>query len=63
MSEPTHDQVERLLWGVYDRCYSWAQDNCERTVSTTDNFNRLFMAVADLAQALAGGYRNGGQRQ
>lgn len=63
MSQPAHEQIEDLLWLVHDECMAFARDNNERTVSNADNFSRLFIALADLAKSLAGGYREGGLRQ
>jgi hypothetical protein len=60
MTEPTHDQIEPLLWMVHDECMSWLTDHRERTVPTNERIDRLIMAIADLAKALAGGYREGG---
>ena len=63
MSDPTHNDIERLLWFVHDECRDFITANSEQTISTADNFSRLFTVLADLAVALAGGYREGGLRQ
>jgi hypothetical protein len=62
MTEPTHDQIEPLLWLVHDDCMSWLTDHHERTVPTDKRIDRLILAIAGLAKALAGGYRTGGYR-
>jgi hypothetical protein len=63
MSDIKHDSIDPLLWMVHDECMSWITDARERTVSTNERLDRLTMAIADLAKALAGGYREGGLRQ
>lgn len=60
MSDIKHEQIEPLLWLVHDDCMSWITDGRERTVSIDQRLDRLTMAIADLAKALAGGYRAGG---
>ena len=62
MSNIEHTKIEPLLWMVHDECMSWLTDARERTVSTDERIDRLTMAIADLAKALAGGYRVGGYK-
>ncbi len=63
MSDIRHQLIEPLLWMVHNECMEWLTDARERTVSTDERIDRLTMAIADLAKALAGGYREGGYRQ
>jgi hypothetical protein len=63
MSDIKHSTIEPLLWMVHDECMDWLTESSERTISTNQRLDRLTMAIADLAKALAGGYREGGLRQ
>jgi hypothetical protein len=63
MSDIKHAAIEPLLWSVHDECMSFLTDAREYTVSTNERIDRLTLAIADLAKALAGGYREGGLRQ
>lgn len=63
MSEPSRESIERLLWFVHDEFMGFAEASNEHTVSVQMNFDRLFIGLADLAKAIAGGYREGGLRQ
>jgi hypothetical protein len=63
MSDIKHTAIEPLLWMVHDECMDWLTDSRERTVPIDEKLNRLTMAIADLAKALAGGYREEGLRQ
>jgi hypothetical protein len=63
MSDIKHTAIEPLLWMVHDECMGFLTEARERTVSTNERIDRLTLAIADLAKALAGGYREGGLRQ
>ncbi len=63
MTDIQHRLVEPLLWMVHDECMEWLTDAREHTVPIDEKIDRLTMAIADLAKALAGGYREGGLRQ
>lgn len=62
MSTIEHKSIEPLLWMVHDECMEWLTDTRERTVSLDTRLDRLTMAIADLAKALAGGYRKDGYK-
>lgn len=63
MSNIDHKKVENLFWGVHDDCISWATASREHTVTVDEKLDRLMLALASLAVALAGGYRKDGERQ
>lgn len=63
MSNIEHKKVENLFWFVHDECYSWLTGHREHKVSIDQKIDRLIMAIGDLATALAGGYREDGERQ
>ena len=61
--EPTPEGREKLLWFVHDNFMSWLTDARERTVSDSEKLDRIMLGLADLAMALAGGYRENGVRE
>ena len=63
MTEPTHDEIEPLLWSVHDDFMMWLREATERPISTDQKLDRIMLGLASLAKALAGGYRAGGSRQ
>lgn len=62
-TEPSKQDLERMLWFVHDDCMEWLTDSRERTVTDSEKLDRLMLGLASLAKALAGGYREGGLRQ
>lgn len=62
-TEPTNESVEHLLWLVHDECMNQLTSFREQTIHTDQKIDRLFLILADLSKALAGGYREGGLRE
>ncbi len=63
MTEPTHDEIEPMLWLVHDDFMDWLGEAREKTISVDQKLDRIMLGLATLAKALAGGYRAGGLRQ
>ncbi len=61
--EPTPESREQLLWFVHDEFMNWLTDARENTVTDSQKLDRIMLGLADLAKALAGGYRDNGLRQ
>jgi hypothetical protein len=61
--EPTPESREKLLWLVHDNFMAWLTQQREETISLDQKIDRLMLGLADLAKALAGGYRENGVRQ
>ena len=61
--EASDESRERLLWLVYDQCHNFIQQATEQTVPVNTRIDQLFLCIADLALALAGGYRTNGIRE
>lgn len=61
--EVSPESRENMLWFVHDEFMSWLIDHRERSVSDSEKLDRIILGLADLAKALAGGYREGGLRQ
>lgn len=60
--EPKPESREELLWHVHDDCMSWLTEAREQTIPDSQKLDNLMLAVASLAKALAGGYRENGVR-
>lgn len=61
--EPSAENKEEMLWFVHDEFMDWLRDSRETTVPLDEKINRLMLGLADLAKALAGGYRENGLRK
>lgn len=60
---PTDESRERLLWLLHDDCMWWLKESRARTIPDSQKLDRIMLALAALALALTGGYREGGIRQ
>ena len=63
MADPTHEQIERLLWQVVDDAEAFIADSMQHHVPIERRLDRVVLLLAMLAKALAGGYRSGGMRE
>jgi hypothetical protein len=61
--EPNHESQEKLLWAVHDLCHDFVHEAGETAVPDSKKLDRLMLCIAQLALALAGGFREGGVRQ
>ena len=60
--EATPESREEMLWQVHDDFMGWLTEAREQTIPDSQKLDRIMLGLAELAKALAGGYREGGKR-